>query len=1633
MTTIFGTLGDDVIQAPTAAGLVVTLAGDDVITLPPGFDGFSGQTTDYVRVDGGTGADRVEVVFPGTNSLDLVGDLVLEVDPILYPGYTHRIIHTQVNTLNSIFVVESMSLVRDVETVTRLDGTVVTLTTGALPWHAETRVVQYDTELEFRSNLNDWQTVASLTGGNVARVLTLRDGDLPGADNTKNVVQILNGDGAVVFTSAPFGADYVQSSPRLIVTQNSDPMIAALPDGGFAVAWMEQLHASSSQAGPGAAIRIQMFEADGSMRGDEQTVAVGDRLSRGDMNLSAIANDRLVLTRDNSSGTEVITHILDSDGATLATNVFDGSGFLSHDTAIAYGDGYALLYQTAGQTDQFGRNFVDLALRLYTVDEATGAVSANGQATLIDMNPDERINYAAYANLGPDALAAVVATTEGRLLLSTYVDGAVNTRPVEMPYARQSSNDQVSLVSAPGGGAWLSFEANTITDREGVAFGTDAFAGFIDANGVQGPMASVTDRVDNLVGNNYDPVTAATDDGIIVLWQAQANLYGISYQAADGYNTIIGGAGDETLAGTAADDHILAGDGDDRLEQNAGVDRFDGQGGRDTFVMDPGTGGFASLEQGRTGALDGTGPVEALIGIENLVGSDAADSLEDDAGANDIQAGGGDDTILGHGGDDTLNGGAGEDLYRPTEGLFQQINLPASAAIERLDLVNGDLDGTDGADTFDLSGITSYEVFDIIDMGNGNDAFTGTQADDSVQGDAGDDRLDGQAGNDTITGSSGSDTLIGGTGDDRLSGGTSFSTGNTFVFAPGDGNDVITDYQQSRDSIDLSGFTLDQLAQMQVTLDGDGNRFITFHDGGTLTLEGVGRNHTPIGSVGVSGERIEDAVLTADISTLTDYDTFRPEDVTYQWLRDGDPVSGATGTSYTLGQADVGARVTVQARYTDLFRTEETVESSPGQVVRNINDLPVGEVILSGDAVQGAVLSADASGLSDSDGISGAFSYQWKRGDAAIAGATDATYTTTQQDVGQRISVTVAYTDDQSTREEVDSARTEPVVDVNDEPEGTVSVSGTAREDDTLRVLTDLRDVDGIGAFSYEWLRGGTPIPGATEATYQLRQPDVNAQISVRVSYTDAAGTLETVTSLPTQAVSNRDDPLTGTVRITGPAVEGSTVTARPDLTDEDGITETTYQWQRNGVQISGATDQTYTLNLADAGAAISVLVQTTDAFGGTGAVFSETLSGIAARPELRATPDANNVFLAMGTPEAERLIAAPSPDSQNVRNVLVGNGGNDLLIGSDLAESSDELSGDLRGLFRYEGLPGAQLYRLYRATLDRDPDAVGFAGWMDYGSQFRNLPLPEITTAFITSQEFLKTYGTLDDRSFIETLYQNVLGRSADETGLNGWLEQLANGGSREGVVLGLSLSPEFEAQTTASFDVFIQQSASSYWTDDVFRLYKATLDREPDVAGLTGWATQLAGGTEFLSVVGGFTASDEFGLTYGALDDTAFVSLLYNNVLGRSPADAEVASWLALMDGGLSRVEVVRGFSQSPEFIAATNADVAAWVRAQGTDDVLDGGGGDNILRGGILSDQFVFDQADGGSHQVEDLETWDTLAFNGFGYADADAVLALFSQGPQLFEGQDAYVSFEDQGTRIQFQNTVLADITADMIVI
>jgi hypothetical protein len=166
-------------------------------------------------------------------------------------------------------------------------------------------------------------------------------------------------------------------------------------------------------------------------------------------------------------------------------------------------------------------------------------------------------------------------------------------------------------------------------------------------------------------------------------------------------------------------------------------------------------------------------------------------------------------------------------------------------------------------------------------------------------------------------------------------------------------------------------------------------------------------------TVTISGTAQESAVLTATPTLALSSGSVA--DVTYQWMRDGSPIDGATGSTYQLTEADEGAQVTVQASFTDGGTGQTaTAISNPSGIVLDAPPNPLAEIILVEQAGQPLTLSAELPGLPADNTAA----FQWlKSSDGGltfqpIAGATGGTYAEQPAEVGDLFEVTTTVTNE---------------------------------------------------------------------------------------------------------------------------------------------------------------------------------------------------------------------------------------------------------------------------------------------------------------------------------------------------------------------------------------------------------------------------------------------------------------------------------------------------------------------------------------------------------------------------------------------------------------------------------------------
>jgi serralysin len=296
----------------------------------------------------------------------------------------------------------------------------------------------------------------------------------------------------------------------------------------------------------------------------------------------------------------------------------------------------------------------------------------------------------------------------------------------------------------------------------------------------------------------------------------------------------------------AGDDVIVGSEGDDAFGGSRGTDTIDGGAGSDVLSYD----GFdsavvADLVSGKAETELGTA---TMVRIEDLTGSEFADTLRGNSGRNLLQGLAGNDIIDGRGGIDTVSyldatsavtvdltagtatGGSGNDTLSGIErviGSRHNDTLLGSAATDSFLGSFGDdaIDGRGGIDTVEYGNVargvtvnlgagtatggagtdtlTSIEnatgsIFNDTLVGSGKaNTLRGMAGNDTISGGAGADRLNGDAGRDILSGGTGNDTLTGGLGQDVFRFNTTLGTARIANI------DRITDFSVTDDTIQL--------------------------------------------------------------------------------------------------------------------------------------------------------------------------------------------------------------------------------------------------------------------------------------------------------------------------------------------------------------------------------------------------------------------------------------------------------------------------------------------------------------------------------------------------------------------------------------------------------------------------------------------------------------------------------------------------------------------------------------------------------------------------------------------------------------------------------------------------------------
>ena len=339
-------------------------------------------------------------------------------------------------------------------------------------------------------------------------------------------------------------------------------------------------------------------------------------------------------------------------------------------------------------------------------------------------------------------------------------------------------------------------------------------------SGVTGVTVDAKGSADSVQVNSNVPVKASVtggggDDQLSVFPPLDDNFISggddnDTIQGGQANDIIRGDLGNDTLNGGAGDDEIFGSDGTDALHGGFGDDQLSGGAGPDTLAGDANTdtvtylgrpaGVTATIGAGSGNGNAEDGPGDAIdASVENLEGTQFADTLTGNDGPNFLDGTAGTDTLDGRGGDDLLHPGPGTGSVAGGPGVdtatYEEFSIPVRIA----------LDGVLGSGTTNDQGAGGVIIATDVENARGG------KAGDELLGNAASNLLEGGDGTDLLTGGTspgadGADTFVGGAGFDIAN--YAFRTDPLSVTPDGVSNDGAADGSEG-DNVhtDVEGIT----------------------------------------------------------------------------------------------------------------------------------------------------------------------------------------------------------------------------------------------------------------------------------------------------------------------------------------------------------------------------------------------------------------------------------------------------------------------------------------------------------------------------------------------------------------------------------------------------------------------------------------------------------------------------------------------------------------------------------------------------------------------------------------------------------------------------------------------------------
>jgi hypothetical protein len=240
-----------------------------------------------------------------------------------------------------------------------------------------------------------------------------------------------------------------------------------------------------------------------------------------------------------------------------------------------------------------------------------------------------------------------------------------------------------------------------------------------------------------------------------------------------------------------------------------------------------------------------------------------------------------------------------------------------------------------------------------------------------------------------------------------------------------------------------------------------------------------------------------------------------------------------------------------------------------------------------------------------------------------------------------------------------------------------------------------------------------------------------------------------------------------------------------------------------------------------------------------------------------------------------------------------------------------------------------------YLAILDREPDQAGWDWWtnqIEHINQQLGIYVGEgfqaLARFYFNSDEYLAKGKT--DSEFLVDVYQTFLQREPDQAGFDFWMAQLTAGLTRGMVITQFAYSDEFKQYMTNLFGPDTTRPENNLLND----FYRGFLNVFPDDAGFNYYLTLMRTYQCNNNPVALKQLCHDIALSFiqspqyqgRNRTNAEYVEDLYNGILRRGADASGFLFWVNVLNGGMSRVDVLQQFTDGPEFQGRVNAVIAA-----------------------------------------------------------------------------------------------------------